>query len=116
MRADVNVIDLDKLRIHRPEVLRDLPSGAARWIQKASGYDITMCAGEVTVKDGQLTVSSRIRHARPCTRHHRHHYHHHHQSIWLAGWLAGPCSWLAALTMPGGNGLLDPNRARLQAS
>ena len=55
MRADVNVIDFEKLRIHRPEVASDLPSGASRWIQKASGYVMTMCNGVVTFRDGQAT-------------------------------------------------------------
>lgn len=54
MRADVNVIDLEKLRIHRPEAVADLPSGATRWIQRCSGYTLTVCAGVVTVRDNQL--------------------------------------------------------------
>lgn len=54
MKADVNVINMDKLRIHRPEAVRDLPSGATRWIQRCSGYTLTICAGVVTVRDNQL--------------------------------------------------------------
>lgn len=54
MRADINVIDMEKLRIHRPEAVTDLPSGATRWIQRCSGYTLTICAGVVTVRDNQL--------------------------------------------------------------
>ena len=55
MKADVNVIDMEKLRIHRPETVSDLPSGAKRWIQRCSGYTLTICAGVITVRDNQLT-------------------------------------------------------------
>lgn len=50
--ADVNVIDLDGLRVHAPEFVHDLPAGAARFIQRASGYDYTLVNGEVFMKDG----------------------------------------------------------------
>lgn len=46
-RADLNVIDLDGLRIHRPVLRHDLPTGASRILQAASGYLATMVAGEV---------------------------------------------------------------------
>ena len=55
MRADLNVIDHEQLRIHRPEVAHDLPSGAARWLQRSSGYTLTMCKGEVTFEEGVHT-------------------------------------------------------------
>ena len=46
-RADINVIDLDGLALHLPEVVRDLPAGGRRLHQRASGYDATVVAGEV---------------------------------------------------------------------
>ena len=55
MKADVNVIDMEKLRIHRPEAVADLPSGATRWIQRCSGYTLTICAGVITIRDNELT-------------------------------------------------------------
>ena len=55
MKADINVIDFAQLRIHRPEVVHDLPSGASRWTQQASGYKLTMVAGVVTFRDGEPT-------------------------------------------------------------
>ena len=41
-RADVNVIDLDALRLHQPELVFDLPAGGRRLIQKADGYRQTI--------------------------------------------------------------------------
>ena len=55
MRADVNVIDYERLGVEQPRVVRDLPSGARRLLQKAHGYRHTICAGEVTVTDDEFT-------------------------------------------------------------
>lgn len=54
-RADLNVIDYDKLALHAPQVAYDLPTGGRRLIQRASGYVATVVAGEVTYRDGQPT-------------------------------------------------------------
>ena len=54
-RADINVIDLEGLRLDLPEMVGDLPTGARRLLQTASGYDATICAGEVTFRNGQTT-------------------------------------------------------------
>jgi N-acyl-D-aspartate/D-glutamate deacylase len=47
-RADVNVIDFDRLRILPPVLRHDLPTGAGRILQGAEGYLATLVAGEVT--------------------------------------------------------------------
>jgi N-acyl-D-aspartate/D-glutamate deacylase len=47
-RADLNVIDFDRLRICAPEVRHDLPTGASRILQAAEGYLATMVDGVVT--------------------------------------------------------------------
>ena len=54
-RADLNVIDLDRLRLVFPEQVDDLPGGAGRLVQRAEGYVETIVAGEVVVADGELT-------------------------------------------------------------
>ncbi len=54
-RADLNVIDLKNLHLHRPEMFRDLPNGGGRLGQPASGYDATIVAGEVTHRHGSST-------------------------------------------------------------
>ncbi|HEX7758338.1 MAG TPA: amidohydrolase family protein [Caulobacteraceae bacterium] len=54
-RADLNVIDYDKLTLHAPQVAYDLPAGGRRLIQRASGYVATIVAGQVTYRDGEPT-------------------------------------------------------------
>jgi N-acyl-D-aspartate/D-glutamate deacylase len=54
-RADINVIDHDRLTLHAPEVAHDLPAGGRRLIQRASGYVATIVAGQVTYRDGAPT-------------------------------------------------------------
>ncbi len=54
--ADVNVIDLDGLRLRTPEMAADFPLGASRYVQQAEGYDYTLVNGQVLVDHGQLTA------------------------------------------------------------
>ena len=51
--ADVNIIDFENLAIHAPEFVYDFPNGAGRYIQKASGYDLTLVNGQIFMKDGE---------------------------------------------------------------
>ncbi len=55
MRADVNVVDLERLGVPAPQIVRDLPSGARRLLQGAHGYRHTICAGVETVVDDEFT-------------------------------------------------------------
>lgn len=54
-KGDVNVIDHDALRLHRPQLVHDLPGGARRLVQHADGYVATANAGQVVVEAGQAT-------------------------------------------------------------
>jgi N-acyl-D-aspartate/D-glutamate deacylase len=54
-RADINIIDYEHLTLHAPQVAYDLPAGGRRLIQRASGYVVTIVAGEVTYRDGEPT-------------------------------------------------------------
>lgn len=54
-RADVNVIDLDRLALGVPEIVFDLPAGGRRLIQKATGYCLTVKNGQVTFEHGEPT-------------------------------------------------------------
>ncbi|HWB67654.1 MAG TPA: amidohydrolase family protein [Mycobacteriales bacterium] len=47
-RADLNVIDFERLRIRAPELRYDLPAGASRILQAAEGYVATLVNGAVT--------------------------------------------------------------------
>ena len=53
--ADINVIDFDGLRLPQPEYVNDLPNGAGRYIQGASGYDYTIVNGSVFMENGEHT-------------------------------------------------------------
>jgi N-acyl-D-aspartate/D-glutamate deacylase len=52
-RADLNVIDYDKLELLAPEVAYDLPAGGRRLLQRAKGYSATIVAGQVTYRNGE---------------------------------------------------------------
>ena len=54
-RADLNLIDYDRLQLHRPELGHDLPGGARRLVQRADGYVATFVAGEQTWSEGDDT-------------------------------------------------------------
>lgn len=53
MIADVNIIDFDAMRLHRPEAIFDLPAGGRRLVQRAEGYEVTIKAGEVIFRNGE---------------------------------------------------------------
>jgi N-acyl-D-aspartate/D-glutamate deacylase len=55
LRADINVIDLDKLKLEEPRLVHDLPAGACRVLQGAEGYVATFVDGVATQRDGRDT-------------------------------------------------------------
>ena len=54
-KADVNVIDLDRLAVAAPHPVHNLPGGGRRLEQKAQGYRATIVGGDVTYRDGTFT-------------------------------------------------------------
>ena len=54
-KADINVIDYDKLHLHPPKVHYDLPVGGRRLLQQVDGYDATIVSGVVTQRGGSAT-------------------------------------------------------------
>jgi N-acyl-D-amino-acid deacylase len=54
-KADVNVIDLNKLHLHAPRTSRDLPAGGRRLTQKADGFVATIVSGQITYRNGNPT-------------------------------------------------------------
>ncbi len=54
-RADINLIDYDRLRLRVPEVVYDLPSGGRRLMQRAEGYVATIVAGHPVWRNGTAT-------------------------------------------------------------
>ncbi len=55
MRADVNVVDLQKLALLRPTMQNDLPGGGRRLVQRAEGYLATFVSGEQIAEGGALS-------------------------------------------------------------
>jgi N-acyl-D-aspartate/D-glutamate deacylase len=54
-KADLNVIDFDRLTLRPPEVAYDLPNGGRRLTQRAEGYAATIVSGAVVYRDGVAT-------------------------------------------------------------
>ncbi|WP_315807192.1 MULTISPECIES: N-acyl-D-amino-acid deacylase family protein [unclassified Bradyrhizobium] len=54
-KADVNVIDYDRLHLHPPKVHYDLPVGGRRLMQQVDGYEATIVSGVVTRRNGEAT-------------------------------------------------------------
>jgi len=55
LKADINVLDYDNMRLRRPEVVYDLPAGGRRLVQRTDGFDATIVSGEVVYRHGQAT-------------------------------------------------------------
>jgi N-acyl-D-aspartate/D-glutamate deacylase len=54
-RADLNIVDYDLLRLHKPEIVPDLPAGGKRLLQRADGWAHTFVAGVETYVNGEPT-------------------------------------------------------------
>ena len=54
-KADLNIIDLDRIALHRPQVKADLPAGGKRLSQKSEGYVATVVSGTITYRNGEAT-------------------------------------------------------------
>jgi N-acyl-D-aspartate/D-glutamate deacylase len=55
LRADLNVIDPKRLSVGVPKLVRDLPAGGKRFVQKAVGYVGTWVAGVAVQREGEVT-------------------------------------------------------------
>jgi N-acyl-D-aspartate/D-glutamate deacylase len=55
MKADINILDYDNLRLRRPEIVYDLPAGGKRLIQRTDGFDATIVSGAVVYRNGEAT-------------------------------------------------------------
>jgi len=54
-KADINVIDFERLRLHPPELIHDLPAGGKRLVQRVEGYDAIVVAGTPIFEHGEET-------------------------------------------------------------
>jgi N-acyl-D-amino-acid deacylase len=55
LRADVNVIDLPRLRMQKPELIHDMPANGRRFVQRVEGYEATLVAGVPIFEHGEHT-------------------------------------------------------------
>jgi N-acyl-D-aspartate/D-glutamate deacylase len=55
LKADINVLDYDKMRLRRPEIVYDLPAGGKRLVQRTDGFDATIVSGAVVYRAGEPT-------------------------------------------------------------
>ncbi|MDP1740741.1 amidohydrolase family protein [Polaromonas sp.] len=55
-RADLNLIDPQRLSVGTPVLVRDLPAGGKRFLQKAQGYVGTWVAGVAVQREGEITA------------------------------------------------------------
>jgi N-acyl-D-aspartate/D-glutamate deacylase len=66
-KADINVIDLDRLHLYAPRTTHDLPADGKRLSQKSDGYEATIVSGQITYRNGRATGAlpgRLVRHAR----------------------------------------------------
>jgi N-acyl-D-aspartate/D-glutamate deacylase len=55
LRADINLIDFDRLQLRQPEVAYDLPAGGRRLVQRVDGYRATLVGGTPVFENGEDT-------------------------------------------------------------
>ena len=54
-KADINIIDFDRLSLRPPRMQKDLPGGGQRLLQDAVGYRMTLNGGVIVAENGALT-------------------------------------------------------------
>lgn len=54
-KADINIIDYDRLRLRSPRIVYDLPAGGKRLVQVTEGFDATIVSGAVVYRHGEAT-------------------------------------------------------------
>ena len=55
LKADLNIMDYDRLRLRGPEIVYDLPAGGKRLVQRTEGFDATIVSGAVVYRGGEAT-------------------------------------------------------------
>jgi N-acyl-D-amino-acid deacylase len=54
-RADINLIDFDRLQVQKPELVHDMPAAGRRFVQRVEGYEATLVAGVPIFERGEHT-------------------------------------------------------------
>ena len=53
LKADINILDIEKLGSSDPFMSQDLPAGGSRLMQKTSGYVVNIVSGKITYENGK---------------------------------------------------------------
>lgn len=57
MKADLNVIDYDKLKLGVPRMVQDLPAGGQRLLQPVEGYRAVLVSGEKVIENDEVSAA-----------------------------------------------------------
>ncbi|MFK8020374.1 MAG: amidohydrolase family protein [Pseudomonadales bacterium] len=55
LKADINIIDYEKLSLGVPKMVQDLPAGGQRLLQPVSGYRATFVSGKQVISNDEVT-------------------------------------------------------------
>ena len=55
LKADINIIDFEGLKLKTPHIVDDLPAGGKRFLQDAEGIEFTIKAGQIIYENGRST-------------------------------------------------------------
>jgi N-acyl-D-aspartate/D-glutamate deacylase len=58
LRADINVIDHDRINLRIPRATHDLPAGGVRLVQDAVGYVATLVNGQIVQRNDQVVSNT----------------------------------------------------------
>jgi len=56
-KADINIIDIENLKLKTPHIVHDLPGGGSRFLQDAEGIVATFVSGQPIYEQGEATGS-----------------------------------------------------------
>ena len=54
-KADINIIDYDRMVLRGPSMVYDLPAGGKRLVQRTEGFDATIVSGAIVYRNGEPT-------------------------------------------------------------
>jgi len=55
MKADINIINFEQLKLNTPHIVHDLPAGGKRFLQSVDGLLATIVSGQVIYENGEAT-------------------------------------------------------------
>ena len=56
-KADLNLVNLDRLTLKLPQIVPGLPTGGRHMVQRAEGYVATFDSGQAVTENGEITAA-----------------------------------------------------------